>query len=366
MKRDLVVIIPAYEPRVEFIDYTDEIRAYTKEVVVIDDGSGDGFSQIFNRLCELPDVRVISYPKNRGKGYALKRGIKYCTKNHAPETVIVTADCDGQHTVEDILRVYDAAVEKREALVLGVRDFSGEDVPKRSRFGNKLSTGLFGLLFGKRISDTQTGLRAFSVLYGSELCRLKGNRFDYESSALIYTIRKKAPIIEVPIKTVYDEDSGSHSSHFKTIRDSLRVISALFRGAFLFLLSALFSCALDLTLFHILSGIKHLGKPLFGILASSLTSRVISSLFNYLMNLKLVFKGKSRLSIIKYYILALLQITASSLILQTSLSLLSVNPTVIKAIIDTILGILSYFVQNKWVFADSKTRQYKASCIEEY
>lgn len=366
MKRDMVVIIPAYEPRREFIDYVAEIRHYAKEVVVVDDGSGDGYSEIFMRVSELPDVRVISYAENRGKGYALKRGIKYCTETHTPDTTVVTADCDGQHAVKDILRVCDAAFGRKEALVLGVRDFSGHDVPWRSRFGNRLSTGLFRLLFGKRISDTQTGLRAFSVRYGSELCRVKGNRFDYESSALIYTIRKKAPIIEVPIRTVYDEDEGRHSSHFKTVRDSLKVISALFRGAFLFVLSSLLSCGIDLALFHTLTLISYEGRPLFGILASSIIARIISSVSNYFLNLKLVFKNKSRMSVIKYYILALFQIATSYTLLQISLSFASASPTLIKAIIDTILGILSYFVQNKWVFSNFKFREYQVHSAKGY
>ncbi len=356
MEKKLVVVIPAYEPRENFFDYVVLLSKYAGEIVVVDDGSGEEYSHIFERIATLDKVRVISYAKNRGKGYALKRGIAYCIERCGDEAIIVTADCDGQHTPNDVIRVYEKACEAGDSIVLGVRNFKGKDVPLRSRFGNAVSTGLFALLFRKRISDTQTGLRAFSVSYARALIGVKGERFDYESEVLIYSVRRKIPIYEVPIKTVYDETDGTHTSHFKTVRDSLRVIATLVRGAFLYSISSLLSCAMDLCVFGFLINFRLNGDTIFTILSATVVARIVSSLFNYTVNLKVVFKNGYRLSIVKYYILASLQLSLSSLLLQISANVSQLNITAIKAIIDTILGIISYFVQKSWVFGKSYKR----------
>ena len=113
---------------------------------------------------------------------------------------VVTTDDDGQHSPEDILR-REEKMEQSGRAVLGARDFTGDDVPPRSRFGNNCTRFVFRALCGIRITDTQTGLRALPVSYLPALAKLSGERFEYETNMLLEMKRLRLPFDEVRIRT---------------------------------------------------------------------------------------------------------------------------------------------------------------------
>lgn len=128
-------------------------------------------------LAILAGAEVLTHPVNRGKGAALRTGFAHIRAHHPGEPV-VCADSDGQHTLLDILRVA-AAIDDEVDMVLGVRRFTGR-VPLRSRVGNLFTAGLFALVTGHWIADTQTGLRGYPHRQLDWLADVPGDRFEYE------------------------------------------------------------------------------------------------------------------------------------------------------------------------------------------
>jgi len=162
----MIILIPAYEPDQQLPALIRSIRAREPHVpiVVVDDGSGQQYRDVFVGVRALGG-HVISYGRNRGKGFARKTGFGFIAEN-LPGHDVVCADSDGQHTVVDILRVAEALGQVRAearssaTMVLGSRSFTG-DVPARSRLGNNATKALFALATGERIPDNQTGLRGY-------------------------------------------------------------------------------------------------------------------------------------------------------------------------------------------------------------
>ncbi len=224
-----IAIIPAYEPPNAFIEYAALVVSTVDHLIVVNDGSGSRFDSVFAEIAKLDRTDVLSYPENHGKGYALKTALSYCAEHFSDEDILVTADCDGQHAIEDVLAVCEAAQSHPETCVLGCRDFSQENVPARSRAGNTNMLRLLRLMYGIRISDSQTGLRAFTVSTAQQFLQVNGDRFEYETGMLIYAKRNHISLYEVPIRTIYPENGENHISHFETFRDSVRVVGTLLR-----------------------------------------------------------------------------------------------------------------------------------------
>lgn len=222
------ILIPAYKPDMRLVELTNLLLTHDDlRVVVVDDGSGEGFRDVFSAL----DGRVhfITYPVNKGKGGALKTGIKYIYDNMPECERLITADADGQHTYPDIQKVIEKSIECPGALVLGSREFDG-DVPFRSKFGNSLTRLVFSVATGVRVRDTQTGLRGFDREGMKAFLDVPGERYEYEINVLLVAARSKTPIHEVTIKTVYINDN--ESSHFNPVKDSMKIYSCIFRFAF--------------------------------------------------------------------------------------------------------------------------------------
>ena len=224
----MIVLVPAYEPDQRLVALVHRLHQEAPElkVLVVDDGSGPAYSQVFHAARAAGAV-VVHHDVNRGKGRALKTGFRYAAELW-PHEDLVCADCDGQHTSEDILRVADKVAESRTAMVLGARQFTGP-VPSRSRVGNSITRRLFFLTTGISLSDTQTGLRAYPAEMLDWLCGVDGDRFEYELELLLRARSAGHQIVEVPIATVYLD--GNSSSHFRPLQDSVRVYAPMIRFA---------------------------------------------------------------------------------------------------------------------------------------
>ncbi|MBR5514709.1 MAG: hypothetical protein IKU52_00735, partial [Clostridia bacterium] len=239
-------------------------------------------------------------------------------------------------------------------ITIGCRDFSKPDVPKRSKRGNKITRSVFRLFFGMRITDTQTGLRAFPKSVLKEMIGVEGSRYEYETQMLIYMSAKNIPFEEVKISTVYIDDNKS--SHFRVVKDSIRIYSIILK----YLLSSVTATVIDEGLFFVLKLFTFLSViPIPLTFTAAFVARAVSSFVNYLINSKVVFKEDVRKkSIVKYYILVVIQILVSALSVFTVEKILRIDSaalsTLIKVIVDTILFFFSFRIQHKWVFNDGK------------
>jgi len=230
----VALAIPAFEPTLMLPELIGRVVEADKDaliahILVIDDGSGPQFERLFARASEIERVHVIRHATNLGKGAALKSAF-----NHAliawPDCLgVVTADADGQHAPADIVRVARALVDEPNHLVLGARRF-GRAVPLRSRFGNLVTRHVFRVIAGYSLSDTLTGLRGLPAEFCAPALRIPLNGYGFELEMLMApdTIRSRGiGIREVPIETIYVD--GNPSSHFRPLRDSLRVYSVFLR-----------------------------------------------------------------------------------------------------------------------------------------
>lgn len=355
MKR-CVVLIPAFNPPKEFVDYAKKIVAIKSfNLLVVNDGSKKDCDEIFDQIGKLHNTTIIKHEINQGKGRALKTGFEYFCKHYQKsDTVgIITADCDGQHLVEDVQKVAEQLANRRgDELVLGCRNFDLGNTPFKSKFGNKTTTFFFKLLYGESITDTQTGLRGLTYDYAKKCINLRGERFEYEIKMLINAVKTKTPIHEVKIDTVYLSD---HSENFNPIKDSYKIYKVMFAEFFKFSFSGVTSAALDLILFTILfSLLKDNFNQDIVMLIATFGARIASSLYNYFMNRNIVFKSNSKNTFIKYYILCACQAFLSWFFVDQLFKLINIDtPTFIKICVDLVLFVLSYQIQQRFIFRKS-------------
>lgn len=225
------IIIPAYNPDDGLPAYIRQLRQQGGyRIIIVDDGSTLPSKPIFDRIRRIEGCTVLTHEQNLGKGAALKTAFGHVLEDGKHITHVVTADADGQHAVEDVIRVTGETVKSVRGLVFGVRDFIHPDIPARSLFGNRQTSRLFHMLFGRRLQDTQTGLRGIPRRELSWLMRIRGDRYDYEMNTLIHAVREGVEIREVGIRTIYLDHNAS--SHYRPVLDSVRIFLKIFSGYF--------------------------------------------------------------------------------------------------------------------------------------
>lgn len=366
-----VVIIPAYEPPHSFIDYAQELSdSGFAEIVVVNDGSGEKYTEIYQAIAQIPRCTVLSYENNQGKGYALKHAFAYCKENFDDNYVFVTADCDGQHLTKDVGNVAKYACENPEMLILGSRNFDTAGVPKRSYTGNTFTRKLYRFLYGRYIGDTQTGLRAFSYRLLDEMLTIQGNRFEYEMNMLILLPQHGYEIKEIGIDTVYHEkpDDVEKNSHYHTVKDSVRIAGVVLKNPGGYFLSTALFTLLEIFAFLCLTQYAltlRLPLPLTALIPA-VGARLLSTLLNLIFNGKLLFGKAEQGAGGRYFLLWLILLAASygvtcgllALYANTAIALtkIAVFTTLLKMAWDFAVGIFSREVQSAWVFRDGKKK----------
>ena len=349
---NIYVIIPSLNPDEKLKNTVrGMLDAGFERIIIVNDGSDNEHLENFPHSDE--NITVIHRRQNHGKGAALKVAFRHILRNCPDAAGVVTVDGDGQHSPQDAAACAAALDGIGKGAVLGCRDFSGEDVPKRSRMGNHTTSFVFKVLCGMEISDTQTGLRAFPVSLLPLLLSVKGDRFEYETNMLLKFRQCGVKIKEVPIETVYIEENAT--SHFRPIQDSLRI----YRFIIVYFLSSAISFVADLSVFYL--AMKLLGASLgkWAELTATAIARAISSVINYNINRTKVFNAdsKSHGKLARYYALAIPQMFISAGLVTLVSHLLKATPflaTVIKLIIDTVIFFVNYRIQQTWVFAETK------------
>lgn len=347
---NVTAIVPSLNPDEKLrIVIHGLIDAGFDDIIVIDDGSDEAHKSNFPSENEFSGLTLLRHEVNRGKGAALKTAFSWFLENRPNKAGVVTADGDNQHRTEDILKCAEE-MESTGEFILGVRDFSLPNVPPRSRKGNRITSFVFMFGCGLKISDTQTGLRAIPREFLDRFLKTAGERYEYETNQLLDLKSHSIPFHEVKIATVYIDEN--QTSHFRVVRDSIRIYKLILK----FILSSLTSFFIDIGCFYIL--MRLFAAPL-GTLADAICTagaRAVSSISNFALNKKAVFKNDDSLfsTLVRYYLLAIPQMLVSAgLLTLTTTVLAETRPivcTLFKCLIDTILFIISYQIQKKWVF----------------
>lgn len=278
---EVSILIPAFEPDHKLVSLVAWLAASSvAAVIVVDDGSGPEYAQYFDAVKKLPKVHLLRHAVNLGKGAALKSGINYALCEFPNCLGVVTADADGQHHPEDVLKVAARLCAQPRTLVLGVRDF-GSTVPLRSRLGNQLTKGIMYLVTGQRIGDTQTGLRGIPRSLMPRLLKIPASGYQFELEMLIACKHTSRNIVEERIRTIYI--GVNESSHFNPLLDSMRIYFTLFRFSIVSLITAVIDNA---TFYFMLQCSLPLGL-------AQATGRLVAVLFNYTGSRKAVFLSQN-------------------------------------------------------------------------
>ena len=335
----IIALIPAYKPELSMLNLLKEIsEASGIDIVVVNDGSGSDFAEIFKSAEEY--AHVIQYELNRGKGSALKVGLQYIKDNYKEAYIVVSMDADGQHTLKDALKLCDYIEKQDEELVLGKRYF-GKAVPLRSRLGNAMTRIVYKLATRVDVYDTQTGLRAFSYKLIDLMLEIKGERYEYEMNVLMECARQHIRIKEIDIETIYI--NNNEGSHFNVLKDSYKVYKEIFK----FCAASIVCFLLDYLMYVIFLRLTAGLSPLNSSTASNVLARIISSVINFTLNKKLVFKRKGDTAklAISYFTLVISIMLGNTALFAVLVSTFGMGKLPAKVVTELVFFGISWFVQ---------------------
>jgi len=339
--KNIFIVVPTLDPEEDIMNtFIKDLHKEFDNILVVNDGSKKVHNNFFESL-EKQGIIVIKNYKNFGKGRGLKNAFNYLLNEYPDIEGVITCDCDGQHSVKDIKKCAKELLKNKDKLVLGVRNFDDDNVPPKSKFGNKITRNIFKLFIGLEITDTQTGLRGLSKQLMIEFLDLSGERYEYETNMLIECKEENIEIHEVEIETIYLNSNAN--SHFNPLKDSIKIYRLFMK----YFLVAISSFILDILLFSSIIGILKINSK---ILAATILARLVSSIYNYIVNSNFIFKDMSIKTLIKYYILAVIQMFVSGCFVTYLYSLLNIPVILIKIIVDFILWSINVVIQRKYIF----------------
>lgn len=345
-----MIIIPALNPDDKMIELIKDLKQKGfNDILLVNDGSKLEYEKYFRKAQEKYDCNVIANFRNLGKGRALKYAFNYVLTNFPEIEAVVTVDCDGQHKPDDVAKLIQKSKETKETdLILGVRKFD-KKVPLKSSFGNKMTRSTMNIFCGVKVSDANTGLRLFTRTVMEKFLDTSGERFSYEINMLLETKEKEIGIVEVPIETIYYENNKS--THFRPIVDSVRIYSLFLK----YILASVLSFAIDFGVFAIMCALTKSITAAWYIMISTIIARVVSSLFNYVVNRKTVFKSKkSTRAMIMYFSLVVINMFISGTCVDLFVKHLLFNEILAKIIVDGVLFILNFIIQREFIFKNKK------------
>ena len=219
-ENEVCAVIPTYQNAKTLLQVVADVHRVVDTVFVVDDGSNDGTAALLDKATgnERPE-KVLTHPKNCGKGAALKTGLTYARQQGF--RYAVTVDADGQHRADDIPALLKAVEEEPDALAIGSRGLQHENMPAKSTFANRFSNFWFALQTLQRLPDTQSGLRIYPLrcLHG---LRWMSARYEAELTLLVFSAWAGVKLLPVPV-SVYYPPRDQRVTHFRPGRDFTRI-----------------------------------------------------------------------------------------------------------------------------------------------
>ncbi|RXM43320.1 DUF2062 domain-containing protein [Flavobacterium sp. YO64] len=208
------VIVPTYNNQKTLKKVLDSILDFTSNVIIVNDGSTDQTNEILKQYHHLTQIH---HPKNLGKGRALRNGFRKAIEQNFEYAI--TIDSDGQHFASDIPAFIDAIQKEPNSLLIGSRNMTQENVPKKSSFGNKFSNFWFKFETGIVLEDTQSGFRLYPLKLIPK--QFYTNKFEFEIEVIVRSAWKGIVVKNIPIQVLYDP--AERVSHFRPFRDFTRI-----------------------------------------------------------------------------------------------------------------------------------------------
>lgn len=212
----ICVLIPTYNNQATLKKVIDSVFDYTNEIIVVNDGSTDSTNSI---LSEYKFIKQVNYPKNKGKGWALRTGFKYaCEQDY---DYAITIDSDGQHFAKDLPVFIEKLESEGPCLIIGARNMNQSSVPGKSSFGHKFSNFWYWVETGLKVPDTQSGYRLYPIRLLNKTT-FYTRKFEFEIEVIVRAAWKGIKIESVPV-SVYYAPSGERVTHFRPFKDFTRI-----------------------------------------------------------------------------------------------------------------------------------------------
>ena len=235
--KNTYILIPSYEPDEALVPLVNSLLENNFDIILVNDGSGENYDYIFNQVKDK--VIYLEQKPNKGKGAALRLGFSYANINVKDHKFVITVDGDGQHSIDDILKI-NQILNEQDNLVFGVREFD-ENTPKRSRNGNFMSRLCRTVITKDFVQDDQCGLRGFPVRYLNELLTIRGDHYEYEMNVICVSQMKRYKNVQAPIETIYMDNNSN--SHFSPGLDTYRIQTIIWQYDLIPLIGFLFGLA---------------------------------------------------------------------------------------------------------------------------
>lgn len=210
------MVIPTYNHAGTLAEVIAGVKRYCADIFVVNDGSTDTTAQL---LATIPDIRIIAYPHNRGKGYALRTGLLAAAA--AGFRYAITIDSDGQHYPEDIPAFIERIEAVPDRLLVGARNLMAENMPSKNTFANRFSNFWYKVETGHTLQDTQSGFRLYP-LHKLGRMRTLCRRYEFEVEILVRAAMRGVVVENIPI-CVYYPPEGERISHFRPFLDFTRI-----------------------------------------------------------------------------------------------------------------------------------------------
>jgi glycosyltransferase involved in cell wall biosynthesis len=216
IEKRVCVLVPTYNNSGTLSEVLKSILSFTGNVIVVNDGSTDDTATILDQFSE---IKILGYPQNKGKGFALQTGFRYAYDNGFHYAI--TIDSDGQHFANDLPVFLQKLGDKVDVLIMGARNMDQASVPGKSNFGKNFSNFWFKFETGLSLSDTQSGYRLYPLRPLSKMSFIT-RKFEFEIEVLVRAAWSDIMIEEVPVSVFYAE-KGKRISHFRPFQDFSRI-----------------------------------------------------------------------------------------------------------------------------------------------
>ena len=210
------VIIPTYNNAATLTAVIEDVAAYTKNIIVVNDGSTDETLAIVEKFAF---VKLVSYAANAGKGWALRKAFAFA--NELKYKYAITIDSDGQHFAKDLPAFIEKLLEAPGAIIIGARNMEQASVPGKSSFGHKFSNFWFKVETGISSPDTQSGYRLYPIYLLKDIGFIT-RKYEFEIEVLVRAAWKGVQILSVPV-SVYYPPAAERISHFRPFKDFTRI-----------------------------------------------------------------------------------------------------------------------------------------------
>lgn len=315
-----------------------------ENIVIVNDGCSPN-SEYLNELTSIGCHIVNLNGADNGKGASIKAGLKFAHDRLYNIKGFITADADGQHKAEDIMKISRALELRPDSLILGRRNLKKSKAPLSVKFGHKLSSLYFKIITGVSCKGAQTGLRGIPLSLYQTALDTNGDRFDYEMNFLTRCADMKVPFYNVNITAVYPDEQ---KSNYRLFKDTYLIYKTPLRFA-----TASISCTLvDLILFTVFAYLLP-SSFVWNVAFATLLARIVSGGLNFVINRRVIFKndGNTKKQAARFIILFFC-IMCSSTVIVSLLSFIPIPVTLTKAIVDLLLWTINYTVQRQWVFKE--------------